>query len=171
MVTTDQLCEHRASLLVKHWAKQTFAKCASTVVCECIVTEEFWRRAGQWFINTIQVNPPLVLKVLKLFGQEKEKPSDLLNIFYRFVRYRTGSTAQDPALKLLKNYLLMNLIASTRVRDWKSTWTTPLSAWEKGWDQIRKTFLHKFNLTFWTSQPLYACNPFRDVFPDNEPRN
>ena len=58
----------------------------------------------------------------------------------------------------------MNLSASTRVRDWKSTWTTPLSSfpyhgWQrrKGGTKSAKHVSPKFNLTFWTSKPLCAC--------------
>ena len=90
--------------------------------CECIVTEEFWKRAGQWFRNTFQVHPPLVLKVLKLFGQEKEKPDDLLNIFYRSVRYclyKNRRHTTGPSLEALAELILDELDRKYKGERWK----------------------------------------------------
>ena len=54
---------------------------------ECEVTGEFWQSAKYWFSQVFRVNPTLALKGPRLFGLEKEQPSDLLNIFYRCARY------------------------------------------------------------------------------------
>ena len=49
--------------------------------------ELFWQRATAWTYQNIGIKPSLGLKVNGLFGQEKEKPDDLFNIFYRTGRY------------------------------------------------------------------------------------
>ena len=54
---------------------------------ECGTLEEFWRTAKTWFTNSFGVVPILTLKGYRLFGMEKEPPNDLINIFYRCVRY------------------------------------------------------------------------------------
>jgi len=119
--------------------------------CECIVTEEFWKRAGQWFRNTFQVHPPLVLKVLKLFGQEKEKPDDLLNIFYRSVRYclyKNRRHTTGPSLEALAELILDELDRKYKGERWKKYVDQPSEfiaiSWlraKKGWDHVRKTCL------------------------------
>ena len=119
--------------------------------CECIVTEEFWKRAGQWFRDNFHVHPPLVLKVLKLFGQEKEKPDDLLNIFYRSVRYclyRNRKHTTGPSLEALAELILDELDRKYKGERWKKYTDSPSEftaiSWlraKKGWDHIRKTCL------------------------------
>ena len=57
------------------------------IYVECEVTGEFWRSARYWFSEVFKVAPTLALKGPRLFGLEKEQPSDLSNIFYRCARY------------------------------------------------------------------------------------
>ena len=54
---------------------------------ECGILEDFWHTAKTWFTNNFGVVPILTLRGYRLFGMEKEPPNDLLNIFYRSVRY------------------------------------------------------------------------------------
>ena len=42
----------------------------------------FWDEARKWTFITWGICPPLNLKCARLFGMEKERPDDLLNIFY-----------------------------------------------------------------------------------------
>ena len=119
--------------------------------CDCIVTEEFWRRAGQWFKNTFQVNPPLVLKALKLFGLEKEKPNDLMNIFYRSVRYclyKNRKHTTGPSIEALEELIIDELDRKYKGERCKKYMDNPSDfipmSWlraKKGWDQIRPTAL------------------------------
>ena len=119
--------------------------------CECIVTEEFWKRAGQWFKSTFQVNPPLVLKVLRLFGQEKESPSDLMNIFYRSVRYclyKNRRHTTGPSLDALAELVIDELDRKYQGERWKKYVDQPSEfiaiTWlraKKGWDHVRPTGL------------------------------
>ena len=79
---------------------------------ECEVTEEFWRKARDWVFRKWAVLPPLSLKCSKIFGMENEKPDDLLNIFYRNVRYtifKGRETRHQPCFKLLEELLLEEL--------------------------------------------------------------
>ena len=54
---------------------------------DCDVTDEFWHSAKWWFSQVFRVAPSLLLKGPRLFGLEKEPPTDLSNIFYRCARY------------------------------------------------------------------------------------
>ena len=54
---------------------------------DCHNTEGFWEDAHAWFSCAFGVDPPLLLNGPRLFGMENEPPADLLNIFYRSVRY------------------------------------------------------------------------------------
>ena len=54
---------------------------------ECDILRDFWLQAKNWFMNNFGVVPILTLRAYRLFGMEKEPPNDLLNIFYRSVRY------------------------------------------------------------------------------------
>ena len=73
---------------------------------ECEVTGEFWQSAKYWFSQVFKVNPTLALKGPRLFGLEKEQPSDLLNIFYRCARYciyNNRSKTSLPSLEFFAN--------------------------------------------------------------------
>ena len=54
---------------------------------DCHNTEAFWEDAYEWYECAFGVTPPLLLNGPRLFGMENEPPADLLNIFYRSVRY------------------------------------------------------------------------------------
>ena len=54
---------------------------------DCHNTEGFWEDAYAWYECAFGVTPPLLLNGPRLFGMENEPPDDLLNIFYRCVRY------------------------------------------------------------------------------------
>ena len=54
---------------------------------DCHNTEAFWEDAYEWYECAFGVAPPLLLNGPRLFGMENEPPDDLLNIFYRCVRY------------------------------------------------------------------------------------
>ena len=69
----------------------------------------FWECAAKWYNMLIGANPPLGLKVYRLFGQEKERPDDLNNIFYRSVRYAifiSRKYALGPTLESFEELLL-----------------------------------------------------------------
>ena len=78
----------------------------------CDITEVFWRNARDWTYLNWGVLPPLTLKCTRLFGMEKESPDDLLNIFYRNVRYaifRGRETRHQPSFQLLEGLMLDDL--------------------------------------------------------------
>ena len=78
----------------------------------CEVTEEFWRKARNWAFTEWAVLPPISLKCSRLFGLENERPDDLLNVFYRNVRYtifRGRETRHQPSFKLLEELVLDDL--------------------------------------------------------------
>ena len=78
----------------------------------CDITEVFWRKARDWTYLNWGVLPPLTLKCNRLFGMEKERPDDLLNIFYRNVRYaifRGRETRHQPSFQLLEGLMLDDL--------------------------------------------------------------
>jgi len=52
-----------------------------------------------------KVAPSLILKGPRLFGLEKEPPSDLLNIFYRNGRYCIFNTRKRRTLPSLKHFI------------------------------------------------------------------
>ena len=78
----------------------------------CSILELFWRKARDWTYRNWGVLPPLSLKCSRLFGMEKERPDDLLNIFYRNVRYaifRGRETRHQPSFQLLEGLMLDDL--------------------------------------------------------------
>ena len=54
---------------------------------DCDTSGTFWEDAEEWYQGAFGVAPPLLLNGPRLFGMENEPPDDLLNIFYRCVRY------------------------------------------------------------------------------------
>ena len=54
---------------------------------DCDTSGTFWEDAEEWYQAAFGVAPPLLLNGPRLFGMENEPPDDLLNIFYRCVRY------------------------------------------------------------------------------------
>ena len=72
---------------------------------ECPLTDEFWHNARDWFSLVFKVAPSLILKGPRLFGLEKEPPSDLLNIFYRNGRYCIFNTRKRRTLPSLKHFI------------------------------------------------------------------
>ena len=97
------------------------------------------------------MKPPLVLKVLRLFGQEREKPSDLLNIFYRSVRYclyKNRRHTTGPSIDSLEELILDELdrkYAGERINKYVEQPSELIAiSWlraKKGWDHVRKTIL------------------------------
>merc|ERR1711963_1106150 len=78
----------------------------------CSMLELFWRKARDWTYLNWGVLPPLSIKCSRLFGMEKERPDDLLNIFYRNVRYaifRGRETRHQPSFQLLEGLMLDDL--------------------------------------------------------------
>ena len=76
----------------------------------------------KWYEILIGINPPLSLKVYRLFGQEKERPDDLNNIFYRTVRYAifiSRKYALGPTLEALEELLLDEFDRKYRRDRWK----------------------------------------------------
>ena len=79
---------------------------------ECTRLELFWREARNWAFMTWGVTASLNQKCARLFGMEKEKPDDLLNILYRNVRYaifRGRETRHKPSFQLLEGLMLDDL--------------------------------------------------------------
>ena len=79
---------------------------------ECAILASFWDEARKWTFITWGICPPLNLKCARLFGMEKERPDDLLNIFYRNVRYaifRGRETRCYPSFQLLEGLMLDDL--------------------------------------------------------------
>ena len=72
---------------------------------ECGTLEEFWRTAKTWFTNSFGVVPILTLKGYRLFGMEKEPPNDLINIFYRCVRYSIFFQRKKSLIPSLKYFV------------------------------------------------------------------
>ena len=117
----------------------------------CEVMECYWKRAAQWFKETFDVSPPLGLKVPRLFGMEKEKPNDLLNIFYRAVRYciyRNRKYATGPSIEALEELLVDELDRKYGKEKWKKYEEHPSEfmaiSWlrmKKGWNHIKPTWL------------------------------
>jgi hypothetical protein len=58
----------------------------------CPRLEQFWIDARNMVYLEWGILVPLNLKCNRLFGMEKERPDDLLNIFYRSVRYTIFSS-------------------------------------------------------------------------------
>jgi len=54
---------------------------------ECRRIEYFWEEARKWTFLNWGVLPQIKLHCTRLFGMESERSDDLLNIFYRSVRY------------------------------------------------------------------------------------
>ena len=54
---------------------------------QCNRTEEFWVQTRKWTFMNWGVLPQIKLQCTRLFGMESERPEDLLNIYYRSVRY------------------------------------------------------------------------------------
>ena len=117
----------------------------------CEVMECYWKRAAQWFKETFDVSPPLGLKVPRLFGLEKEKPNDLLNIFFRSVRYciyRNRKYATGPSIEALEELLVDELDRKYGKEKWKKYEEHPSEfmaiSWlrmKKGWNHIKPTWL------------------------------
>ena len=90
--------------------------------CNCGQMQNFWEQAAKWYEILIGINPPLGLKVYRLFGQEKERPDDLNNIFYRTVRYAifiSRKYALGPTLEALEELLLDEFDRKYRRDRWK----------------------------------------------------
>ena len=88
----------------------------------CGQMQNFWEQAAKWYEILIGINPPLGLKVYRLFGQEKERPDDLNNIFYRTVRYAifiSRKYALGPTLEALEELLLDEFDRKYRRDRWK----------------------------------------------------
>ena len=82
------------------------------IYTQCTRTEIFWREARDWTFLTWGVLAPLNLKCVRIFGMEKERPDDLLNIFFRSTRYaifRGRETRHMPSLQLLEDLMLDEL--------------------------------------------------------------
>ena len=117
----------------------------------CEVMECYWKRAAQWFKETFDVSPPIGLKVPRLFGLEKEKPNDLLNIFFRSVRYciyRNRKYATGPSIEALEELLVDELDRKYGKEKWKKYEEHPSEfmaiSWlrmKKGWNHIKPTWL------------------------------
>ena len=74
--------------------------------------ELFWQRAAAWTYTNIGIKTTLGLKLDRLFGQEKEKPDDLFNIFYRTVRYaiyRNRKFALGPTIEVFEEIFVGEL--------------------------------------------------------------
>ena len=52
----------------------------SHIYTDCTRLESFWREARDWMFITWGVLAPLNLKCTRLFGMEKERTDNLLNI-------------------------------------------------------------------------------------------
>ena len=72
---------------------------------ECPLTGEFWQNARDWYSLVFKVAPSLLLTGPRLFGLEKEPPSDLFNIFYRSGRYCIFNTRKRRTLPSLKHFI------------------------------------------------------------------
>ena len=117
----------------------------------CGMMENYWKRAAHWFKETFDVAPPLGLKIPRLFGQEQEKPNDLLNIFYRSVRYciyQNRKYATGPSLEALEELLIDELDRKYGNNRWTKYENHPAEflaiTWlrtKKGWDHIKPTWL------------------------------
>ena len=113
--------------------------------------EYYWKRAAHWFKESFDVSPPLGLKVPRLFGMEKEKPNDLLNIFYRSVRYciyRNRKYATGPSIEALEELLVDEFDRKYGRQKWKKYEEHPAEflaiAWlrmKKGWNHINPRWL------------------------------
>ena len=67
--------------------------------------EDFWHTAKTWFTINFGVVPILTLRGYRLFGMEKEPPNDLINIFYRSVRYSIFFQRKKSLLPSLKYFV------------------------------------------------------------------
>ena len=72
---------------------------------ECDQLRDFWLTAKNWFMNNFGVVPILTLRAYRLFGMEKEPPNDLLNIFYRSVRYSIYFQRKKSLIPSLKYFV------------------------------------------------------------------
>ena len=82
------------------------------IYTQCTRLEPFWREARDWVFRTWGILPPLTIICNRLYGMEKESPADLMNIFYRSVRYAIykGRVARHmPCLQLLQDLMLDEL--------------------------------------------------------------
>ena len=85
------------------------------------------------------------------FGLEKEKPNDLLNIFFRSVRYciyRNRKYATGPSIEALEELLVDELDRKYGKEKWKKYEEHPSEfmaiSWlrmKKGWNHIKPTWL------------------------------
>ena len=131
-LASGQITESSSRSSGSYWARQELRKyrllysregdddpfcsyCKSEIESElhlyvnCGQMQYFWECAAKWYNMLIGVNPPLGLKVYRLFGQEKERPDDLNNIFYRSVRYAifiSRKYALGPTLESFEELLL-----------------------------------------------------------------
>ena len=106
--------------------------CTSSVETEthlytsCEVLAEFWEEARKWTFLNLGVCAPLNLKCNRIFGMEKEKPDDLLNVFYRNARYaiyKNRETRHPPSLDLFEDLMLDDLrrkYAGKRIEKYKN---------------------------------------------------
>ena len=106
--------------------------CTSSVETEvhlytsCEALANFWGEARKWTFLNLGVCAPLNLKCNRIFGMEKEKPDDLLNVFYRNARYaiyRNRETSHPPNLDLFEDLMLDDLrrkYAGKRIEKYKN---------------------------------------------------
>ena len=112
---------------------------------ECGQMEQFWNEAATWFKKNIGIKPPLGLKVNRLFGQEKEKPDDLCNIFYRSVRYaiyKNRKFALGPTIEALEELLVDELDRKYKNDKWRKYEETPSEYRAIHWMRTKKGLHH-----------------------------
>ena len=63
---------------------------------------EFWQQAKDWYSLAFGVSHTLILTGPRLFGLAKEPPLDLLNVFYRCIRYSIYNDRRETHLSSLK---------------------------------------------------------------------
>ena len=111
----------------------------------CEVMELFWQRAAAWTHINIGIKPPLGLKVNRLFGQEKEKPDDLFNIFYRTVRYaiyRNRKFALGPTIEAFEELLVDELDRKYKNDRWRKFEDEPSEFKAITWLRTKKGLNH-----------------------------
>ena len=107
--------------------------------------ELFWQRAAAWTHINIGIKPPLGLKVNRLFGQEKEKPDDLFNIFYRTVRYaiyRNRKFALGPTIEAFEELLVDELDRKYKNDRWRKYEDEPSEFKAITWLRTKKGLNH-----------------------------
>ena len=112
---------------------------------ECGQMEQFWNEAATWFKINIGIKPPLGLKVNRLFGQEKEKPDDLCNIFYRSVRYaiyKNRKFALGPTIEALEELLVDELDRKYKNDKWRKYEENPSEYRAIHWMRTKKGLHH-----------------------------